>query len=909
MMFDLSGNIVQAIRGTVISILIVILIWGDGHHCYDGEILEDVINCDVNVIHLNGTGQLPIPTDLAGKQCNYSIDVTDQSVILIVKKLDLSDGDFIAFESVDGSLFLNLTSEMIKSDLNGYPLQNRFIFLGSPKKSTNITLKTTSSVASRVVDIELQLEKVDLTIETESVFQSIKANVSDSINQKMEISFKSTSKSLVINFGPVNSFSLGKDSKISTDSDNILENSGTTNFIVQGSPKDHILDISFYFVNSNCSSDKDISNLTSFVYVIDSDKIKNEVDVRCLTILRGGPKSFLSLGFDDKQIMIPPGNHIVVRKGLKRSSPVILDISQLTYPYVGKDAFNSLMNSSNIFITYEAFTVNGEHPTFNVFRTSKNVLTGNDSVKCSPKSPCPKKVIYQTEGYRASLKNEMKGPLDVDIVIYDSSWIDENSKLAYFKKNDTLPDNIISDTDTLYVEFSDSSTSVVWSFQHINSKLDSVARNGKASLSISNQIIHPNKEYHWILPPCYTQPGMVKSLFFSSLFVEKGASLKITEVGNANVDFTLQGSKDSVESGLSFILAGEKSHVVAYKRPITQEHSNSSMNLLQASVAPIIYDEPHSYQLEKADTVIPFGSYSYPSNYSLIGAGQGLGNGYGNIVSKTPKILVTFDDVDLATESTLELYPGAKITQPNPSDLILDNSVAINFDRSILNSKSSKANFGDQITGRGFSGKLRALSCGDTFSKDITGKISVNTSCYYIISTPMVKDKVQLLNITLASKAPDGLRILDDRSLRSMGDETRFLNLSNHLIFNSSQEYVMIWSDKPDGKTIDMSWTTFECPLIPGYCRNRQRCLLESWRCNGKNECGDWSDELNCNSTIPVPVPKIETKTVGVPYWVLVFIILPLAFVAGFISSKYVPTILSRIRPGGYQSFRTDVDA
>lgn len=618
MMFDLSWNVVRAIRAAVIAVLVVLIVCDGGGYCLQG-VQDEPTNCNGSVIHLNGRGQLPVPTDLAGKQCDYSIDVTDKNVILIVKKLDLLDGDYIAFESEDGNLYLNLTSDKMNSDSNHYSLQNRFIFLGTPKTTTKITLKTNSTAASRVVDIELQLQKVNLTIETESVFQSFIVNASDNISQEMVISFESPSKSLVINFGTKNTFSLSKDSKISTDTDNILENSGTTNFTIEGSLKNSLVDISFYFVNSVCSSEKNISSVDTYVYVINPEPIKNEVDIRCLTILRGGSGSFLSLAFDDGTFMIPPGNHIVVRKGLKRSSPVILDISQLTYPYVSKDAFNSLLNSSDIFITYEAFTVEGEHPTFTVYRTSKNVLTGNDSFKCSQKSPCPKKIIYKTDGLRASLRSATKGPLDVNITIYDSSWLDENSKLATFEVNDIFPDQIVSDTGILYVELNDSSKSIDWSFQSIKSKSISVARNSRASLTVSSQILHPNKGYQWILPPFHSGSGMVKSLVFSSIFVEKGASLKITEVGNDKADFILSGSKDSVESGLSFILMGNKSHVITYTRPPSQEHSNSSINLLQASVVPIAYDEPRSYQLEKADTVVPFSSYSYPNNYSQIG--------------------------------------------------------------------------------------------------------------------------------------------------------------------------------------------------------------------------------------------------------------------------------------------------
>ena len=41
-------------------------------------------------------------------------------------------------------------------------------------------------------------------------------------------------------------------------------------------------------------------------------------------------------------------------------------------------------------------------------------------------------------------------------------------------------------------------------------------------------------------------------------------------------------------------------------------------------------------------------------------------------------------------------------------------------------------------------------------------------------------------------------------------------------------------------------------PCYPGYdfmCNNG-RCIVPDWKCNGANECGDWTDEIGCDHFI-----------------------------------------------------------
>ena len=42
--------------------------------------------------------------------------------------------------------------------------------------------------------------------------------------------------------------------------------------------------------------------------------------------------------------------------------------------------------------------------------------------------------------------------------------------------------------------------------------------------------------------------------------------------------------------------------------------------------------------------------------------------------------------------------------------------------------------------------------------------------------------------------------------------------------------------------------TSTECEGSEFRCESRALCLAEQFQCDGENDCGDWSDERNCES-------------------------------------------------------------
>ena len=105
------------------------------------------------------------------------------------------------------------------------------------------------------------------------------------------------------------------------------------------------------------------------------------------------------------------------------------------------------------------------------------------------------------------------------------------------------------------------------------------------------------------------------------------------------------------------------------------------------------------------------------------------------------------------------------------------------------------------------------------------------------------------------------------------------------------------------------------------------RCILKGWRCNGVDNCGDFSDERMCNSTSPpTPSPKPEPRVVysggkclihkykfdllllnlffQVNGWLVFLFLVPFAFSLGVAATIFGPPLLRRFRGGRYTEFQ-----
>ncbi|CAG2174216.1 unnamed protein product [Oppiella nova] len=88
--------------------------------------------------------------------------------------------------------------------------------------------------------------------------------------------------------------------------------------------------------------------------------------------------------------------------------------------------------------------------------------------------------------------------------------------------------------------------------------------------------------------------------------------------------------------------------------------------------------------------------------------------------------------------------------------------------------------------------------------------------------------------------------------------------------------------------------TTIGCATM---CNNQERCLLKRFKCNGQNDCGDWSDERYCDTPQPEPTPRTIYVHTGVSGWILVGVIITL-LMAGIV--VWVVVRVARKRGFGY---------
>jgi len=51
------------------------------------------------------------------------------------------------------------------------------------------------------------------------------------------------------------------------------------------------------------------------------------------------------------------------------------------------------------------------------------------------------------------------------------------------------------------------------------------------------------------------------------------------------------------------------------------------------------------------------------------------------------------------------------------------------------------------------------------------------------------------------------------------------------------------------------------CPADQFKCRNTGECVVAAFQCDGYDNCGDWSDELNCSELIMYRVVGFERRS------------------------------------------------
>ncbi|XP_053214420.1 uncharacterized protein LOC128397701 [Panonychus citri] len=418
------------------------------------------------------------------------------------------------------------------------------------------------------------------------------------------------------------------------------------------------------------------------------------------------------------------------------------------------------------------------------------------------------------------------------------------------------------------------------------------------SFTIFSDSSNCSGSYVWnIVPVANLTSNFVKSLVISNLALEDGGSFVLkSDAPNGNV-FTVVGEGTATLPIL--YLGTNATHILNYTRG--KICSNYSRTLLQASWSKVTNDACAPVEVTGKQF---FKSYNYPNNYPLK---EDDGNTQcRSVSSQTAFIYVTFHDLDLAEDHRLEFAdkkaPVVLTSSNIPGDAIVSNKTVINFLRSFNPQKNTVRNITYKLSGRGFNMELEALDCGGKIDDKPTFQLALNATeksqkCMWIIRTPVDKDPtiLKVFNFTL-SNGLDNVIIYDSDTIKN---DKRLINISGADYYNSTSETIIVQYTSSNTSAY-LNWSTIICP---DKCLNGRRCINPSQRCNNVNDCGDWSDELHCNGTIPVPPPKIEPAS-GVPGLVVVFVIIPISLIIGILGTIFLPRLVARIRDRRYQEFR-----
>uniref|UniRef100_T1KT51 CUB domain-containing protein n=1 Tax=Tetranychus urticae TaxID=32264 RepID=T1KT51_TETUR len=818
-------------------------------------------------------GIINLPTE-PGKNCCWIIEFytpDDERVesFLFLQTIDLERGDFLSLHSIADT---NYTSQLFNITDS---LSNHLFFTGT-KKNLLIRLTTSSansSTRSFHLFLESQMYEALIPILDDTVLKLLPVagkpdvakadwtfNLALSANQnkkKLAASVDSKSTGIVVKF-----------EKIWTDltPDYLSSNEKIELrlFIQNISSAGNYLAISVYSVTDACSS---YTSLTvkdpKTTVAVKSEDLKNLIDVKCLWIINAdNPDNWLNINFDSKEpIDVKAGNFFVIRKGNRKSSPVMFIISSSNFADIRANIYNSIIDSFALYITYEAFETNGEHPHFDVLRpVVNNYIVGGQKLDFSIPNMPTKFLFKANANFNAVLSAAPGQKFANNTYIYDSPIMSSDKLLAVFKADDVCPDSLWSNSDLLVLDFKELPSKMIIELKSEPANLGSTARQSKGNLVLFSNQLDCKSSYNWFIPPIPTDSNqdyqMVKSLVISNLALEQGGSLSIKSYAyGGSHEFTITG--ENVMSLPTFYLDSNISHSIIYRRADVCD--KNSITLIQASIDTISYDACANIEVTAKQDFV---SCDYPNNYPL--TEWTMTKNCRHMNSTSSNIYISFNDVDLVDNHSLEFLGSTgtvNLTKSNiPGDTIVSNKVAINFNRVFNGDVKTVRTLGERLSGRGFNATLEPIECGGV-SMNKSGLLNINGTdkpekCIWIIQTPIEDTKtINFLNFTLSDGLKDA-KVYDSNSRK----DARTLNITGSGYYNSSTETIIV-EFTTSSNPVQINWSTMVCS---DRCIGVRRCINPSERCNNVNDCGDWSDELHCNGTAPVPSePKIVKS--GVP--------------------------------------------
>lgn len=157
----------------------------------------------------------------------------------------------------------------------------------------------------------------------------------------------------------------------------------------------------------------------------------------------------------------------------------------------------------------------------------------------------------------------------------------------------------------------------------------------------------------------------------------------------------------------------------------------------------------------------------------------------------------------------------------------------------------------------------------------------------------------------------DFLLVYDGDSVRS----PRIVNLTDENILSRTNMILVKYMSsaaEPAGIPVRINFTAYYCNKSD-TCHHSGNCIHEDWRCNGVDDCGDNTDELNCGSqpippspppapTTPAPGPSPSPASGGVSSTAFAVTVI-VALALGIAGTLVAPMLVRRYRAYRYSRF------
>ncbi|GBM20484.1 hypothetical protein AVEN_5564-1 [Araneus ventricosus] len=405
-----------------------------------------------------------------------------------------------------------------------------------------------------------------------------------------------------------------------------------------------------------------------------------------------------------------------------------------------------------------------------------------------------------------------------------------------------------------------------------------------------------NNTCMWVIPP-RDVPGSELLLNLQYLHLGKGDQLSIFRMDEPKTP--LGEVHSNVTHVPQMVFPASVGALVEINRAACEKESEDVVVVGHSSYLPACGQNLSLATLGEFHITSPM----YPDTYPILASCSWQLN-----TAKENLIHLAFHSMKLAPSHCIKIthpsdnktmsFDGSKM----PEDLLLPGNSVIEFDSA--NCQGSKLVTSLQ-SAEGFVLNGTIADCGASLSGKTSAEFSVvpnKTLCIWKVTVPETennaKDIVNIISYSVSKKDEVGnyeLLVFDGDSVR----ETRIVNDTKSEIWSRTNNLIFIYkridATKPS-TFLTIKYSTVGCNSTD-QCANKI-CLHPDWRCNGINECGDFTDERNCES-VPIPPTPEKGGYSATAFWVCIFMMLALGALLGI----GIPYGYQKFKNGRYHRF------